>query len=137
MVCLYCGGKTEVVNSRPQKRINQIWRRRKCSACGAVFTTNERIDYSATIVVKRKPSGLEPFERDTLLVSLATSLGHRPTAVGDAAALATTVTRALLSAAENGVVEVTNITAESYKVLNRFDTLAAAHYRAYHSPSSA
>lgn len=136
MVCLYCGGKTEVVNSRPQKRINQIWRRRKCSACGAVFTTNERIDYSATIVVKRKP-GLEPFERDTLLVSLATSLGHRPTAVGDAAALATTVTRALLSAAENGVVEVTNITAESYKVLNRFDTLAAAHYRAYHSPSSA
>ncbi len=136
MVCLYCGGKTEVVNSRPQKRINQIWRRRKCSACGAVFTTNERIDYSATIVVKRK-SGLEPFERDTLLVSLATSLGHRPTAVGDAAALATTVTRALLSAAENGVVEVTNITAESYKVLNRFDTLAAAHYRAYHSPSSA
>jgi transcriptional repressor NrdR len=136
MVCLYCGGKTEVVNSRPQKRINQIWRRRKCSACGAVFTTNERIDYSATIVVKRK-SGLEPFERDTLLVSLATSLGHRPTAVGDAAALATTVTRALLSAAENGVVEVTNITAESYKVLNRFDTLAAAHYRAYHTPSSA
>ncbi len=136
MVCLYCGGKTEVVNSRPQKRMNQIWRRRKCSACGAVFTTNERIDYSATIVVKRK-SGLEPFERDTLLVSLATSLGHRPTAVGDAAALATTVTRALLSAAENGVVEVTNITAESYKVLNRFDTLAAAHYRAYHSPSSA
>ena len=136
MVCLYCGGKTEVVNSRPQKRMNQIWRRRKCSACGAVFTTNERIDYSATIVVKRK-SGLEPFERDTLLVSLATSLGHRPTAVGDAAALATTVTRALLSAAENGVVEVTNITAESYKVLNRFDTLAAAHYRAYHTPSSA
>ena len=102
-----------------------------------MFTTNERIDYSATIVVKRKPSGLEPFERDTLLVSLATSLGHRPTAVGDAAALATTVTRALLSAAENGVVEVTNITAESYKVLNRFDTLAAAHYRAYHTPSSA
>jgi transcriptional repressor NrdR len=136
MVCLYCGGKTEVVNSRPQKRINQVWRRRKCSTCGAVFTTNERIDYSATIVVKRK-SGLEPFERDTLLVSLATSLGHRPTAVGDAAALATTVTRALLSAAENGVVEATNITAESYKVLNRFDTLAAAHYRAYHSPSSA
>jgi transcriptional repressor NrdR len=136
MVCLYCGGKTEVVNSRPQKRMNQVWRRRKCSACGAVFTTNERIDYSATIVVKRK-TALEPFERDTLLVSLAASLGHRPTAVGDAAALATTVTRALLAAAENGVVEVTNITAESYKVLNRFDTLAAAHYRAYHSPSSA
>ncbi|QQS68961.1 hypothetical protein IPP75_03480 [Candidatus Saccharibacteria bacterium] len=136
MVCLYCGGKTEVVNSRPQKRINQIWRRRKCSACGAVFTTNERIDYSATIVVKRK-SGLEPFERDILLVSLATSLGHRPTAVGDAAALATTVTQALLTTAENGVVEVANITAETYTVLSRFDALAAAHYRAYHTPSSA
>lgn len=136
MVCLYCGAKTEVVNSRPQKRMNQIWRRRKCSACGAVFTTNERIDYSATIVVKRKPSGLEPFERDTLLVSLATSLGHRPSAIGDAAALTTTVTQALLTTAENGVVEVANITAEAYTVLSRFDALAAAHYMAYHTPSS-
>lgn len=132
MVCLYCGAKTDVVNSRPQKRVNQIWRRRHCNGCDAVFTTNERIDYSSAIVVKRN-ARLEPFDRDRLLISLAASLGHRPSAVADAAALVATITHTLVVAAKKGSVEAADITKEACDVLGRFDKLAAAHYSAYHS----
>ncbi|QQS19157.1 hypothetical protein IPL68_03940 [Candidatus Saccharibacteria bacterium] len=132
MVCLYCGSRTEVVNSRPQKRLNQTWRRRKCRACDAIFTTNESIDYSAAIIVKHK-AHLESFERDKLLISLAASLGHRTSAVADAAALVATITQKLLITAVNGSVDVKDITNKAYDVLSRFDTLAAAHYSAYHN----
>lgn len=134
MVCLYCGAKTQVTNSRPSRRLNQTWRRRGCDKCGAIFTTRETIDYAGSIVVKHAAL-IEPFDRDILLLSLVNSLGHRMSPVADARALVDTIMQKLVKAAQNGSMKASDITAVTSAVLARFDSLAAAHYKAYHQES--
>ena len=54
MECPYCRNiLTEVINSRPTKKSTQIWRRRKCTHCGEIFTTHEIVDLSHLIVIKK------------------------------------------------------------------------------------
>lgn len=54
MYCPYCHKPlTFVTNSRPTKGNTQIWRRRRCSNCGEIFTTHEIIDLSHLVVVKK------------------------------------------------------------------------------------
>ena len=54
MECPYCHKSlTEVTNSRPTKGNTQIWRRRKCSNCGEIYTTHEIIDLSHLVVIKK------------------------------------------------------------------------------------
>lgn len=133
MVCYKCGGETAVINSRPQKRANQVWRRRHCTLCDAVFSTTEAIDYSKSLVVRpRVQKQLEPFDRDRLLVSLYKSLGHRPTALSDASGLCATIITKLTPAETNNVVAAQQIVQITLVALNRFDKLAAQHYQAYH-----
>ncbi|QQS20370.1 hypothetical protein IPL85_02915 [Candidatus Saccharibacteria bacterium] len=132
MVCIYCGSKTEVTNSRLQKRLNQTWRRRACSNCNTVFTTLEHPDLAASIVV-RKPDKTEPFCRDKLFISLVASLGHRSGAVVEAGALAGTIINQLLRTRPGALIEVRDIALETYAVLERYDAAAATHYSAYHS----
>ncbi len=131
MVCPYCTQNTGVINSRHQKRANQVWRRRKCSNCGAVFTTTESIDLSGALRV-RKTTGLEPFLRDTLLLSLYESLKHRKSALQDATALTGTVISALHPLADATIVDRDVITTVTISILERFDKAAATHYQAFH-----
>lgn len=54
MDCPFCGGEQIfVVNSRPNVRIGQIWRRRKCGDCGGIFTTYEKVNLTHLFVIKR------------------------------------------------------------------------------------
>lgn len=54
MHCPFCGStQIMVTNSRPTIGNSQIWRRRKCSTCGGIFTTYERINLSHLVVVKK------------------------------------------------------------------------------------
>jgi len=54
MECPYCRNTlTEVTNSRPTKGDTQIWRRRKCAHCGEIFTTQEVVDLSHLVVIKK------------------------------------------------------------------------------------
>ena len=44
MFCIKCHHKTtQVVNSRPNKKSPNVWRRRQCPNCGYTFTTREEI----------------------------------------------------------------------------------------------
>lgn len=52
MVCPYCGVKTRVVNSRPQRRRYQVWRRRGCDGCRAVTTSYERLAPESVVSVR-------------------------------------------------------------------------------------
>src|SRR5579862_8809508 len=76
MVCVYCGSETKVTNSRLQKRNNQVWRRRQCVVCQAVFTTHESIELESALSVDKKGRS-EPFLPDLLLKELMMSLNHR------------------------------------------------------------
>ena len=133
MVCIYCGNKTTVANSRLQKRRNSVWRRRQCSHCGAVFTSIEQTSYDQSFGFKYTTSHIIPFQRDVLFLSLYEACRHRADPVSDAAALTDTVIRKLSpSFVTEGVVEravLRNIAAET---LLNFDVAAATHYQAYH-----
>jgi transcriptional repressor NrdR len=77
MRCPFCGhDDTQVKDSRPTDDNSAIRRRRLCSACGARFTTFERIQLRELIVVKSS-GRREPFDRDKLLRSMQTALRKR------------------------------------------------------------
>lgn len=133
MVCLYCRGILAVINSRPQKSRNQIWRRRRCQACGAVFTAIEAIDLSQAIaVIKNDSDGLQAFDRDKLFISLYKSLLHRTEPAADARGLTDTVVAVVAGQALNGQIATQAIAASAHAILRRFDTIAATHYAAFH-----
>lgn len=132
MVCVQCGGKTDVVNSRLQKRNNHVWRRRKCRECQAIFSTAEAPDFQAQWLVKDASGDVEAFSRDKLFLSLYDSCQHRQTAVGDAAALTDTVINKLRGAIHRSQVEAATISRTAQVVLSRFDTAAVVRYAALH-----
>lgn len=133
MVCLQCGSKTKVTNSRHQRRSNQVWRRRLCPNCGALFTTEEQADYGAVWAVLDKNLALTAFSRDKLLLSLYESCRHRSEALDDARALTDTVISKLGSQVTDGVLEARAIARTAQVALNRFDHAASVAYQAFHA----
>lgn len=136
MVCTYCSSETQVVNSRPQRRGNSIWRRRKCLACDAIFSTTEHTDYEKTWVVQYPGGtgrGLSPFVRDKLFISIHKSLQHRRSALNDAIGLTDTVINKIHKNVQNGAIQAQDIAKTAYQTLKRFDQPAAISYQAFHA----
>jgi transcriptional repressor NrdR len=128
MVCIYCDCDTQVINSRLQKRLNSVWRRRRCTGCQAITTTTERTDLASAVVVGRKGQ-LEPFLRDKLYLSLYEVLKHRKTAISSATALTDTV---ISQISLRSRIESEHIASVAYKVLRRYDKASAIYYQAQH-----
>lgn len=132
MVCIYCGGQTNVTNSRHNKKRNTVWRRRACQNCHAIFSTYEAADYEKSWVVSDDHNNLSPFVRDKLLVSLFKSCQHRPTALTDAIGLTDTVIALIAPNIVDGAISKRLVAAMSLQTLGNFDTAAATHYKAFH-----
>lgn len=78
MRCPFCGNDdTQVKDSRPTEDNSAIRRRRMCGACGARFTTFERVQLRELTVLKRDGRRV-PFDRDKLVRSLDIALRRRP-----------------------------------------------------------
>src|SRR4030095_13921284 len=131
MDCVYCGKNTRVINSRHQKKSNQVWRRRRCTACQAVFTTLEAVDTNQALRI-HKDGRHEPFSRDTLLISVYNSLRHRKTALQDATGLTGTIVAKLYPFIQNATIDRDRVAEVTTEVLKRFDKAAATHYKAFH-----
>ena len=131
MVCIYCGSQTQVVNSRLQKRLNQVWRRRRCVQCKNVITSHELIELGTSVAVRRQEQ-INPFNRDLLFISMYESCKHRSTAAQDASALVQTVLSLLQPQIVEGVLNRDQIAETTATVLERFDQAAATMYKAYH-----
>ena len=70
MRCPFCSHEnSQVKDSRPSEDSAAIRRRRQCEACGARFTTFERVQLRDLVVVK-KNGEREPFDRDKLSRSI-------------------------------------------------------------------
>ena len=77
MRCPYCASdETQVRDSRPAEDGTSIRRRRVCGACGARFTTFERVQLRELVVVKRSGRKV-PFDRDKLERSVGTATRKR------------------------------------------------------------
>jgi transcriptional repressor NrdR len=131
MVCIYCHKETRVVNSRRQKRPNQVWRRRNCDNCGAIFSSIEGVDLRTAISLDIG-THLEIFSRDKLFLSIWDSLRHRGTAIEDATALCNTVIAKLLANTDNALLSRAVLTSITAQTLARFDQPAFVHYNAHH-----
>lgn len=132
MVCVYCGSKLTVSNSRHQKRTNSIWRRRACSSCKAVFTSVEALDLKTSLAFKSRSSHTEPFSRDKLFISIYQACKHRKRAIDDAGHLSETIIRLLGRSSSSAIVSWADVIKISQEVLANFDTAAESHYKAYH-----
>ncbi len=78
MRCPFCAHEdSQVKDSRPTEDGNAIRRRRQCEACGARFTTFERIQLRDIWVVKSE-GRKEAFERDKLTRSISIACRKRP-----------------------------------------------------------
>lgn len=131
MVCIYCSEDTRVVNSRHQKKLNRVWRRRTCLNCGTTYTTTEAVDLSGSITV-RDIKRLEPFQRDKLFMSVYDSLKHRKTALSDATGLTDTIISKMYPLMQDAVIDKHQVIESVIVVLQRFDKPAAVHYAAFH-----
>jgi transcriptional regulator NrdR family protein len=128
MVCVYCGNETKVTNSRLQKRNNQVWRRRECLVCHAVFTTHEALDYSTTLLIDDNGVS-KPFLADLLYSDILETIKHGNDAYTTARELTSTVISKLLKNEEITPKTISKTTAE---VLKRFDRRAYLRYLADH-----
>jgi len=66
-----------VVDSRPAERGDAIRRRRQCLSCGRRFTTYERVEQLALVVVKRDGTS-EPWDREKMVSGIRKALVNRP-----------------------------------------------------------
>ena len=77
MRCPFCAHEaSQVKDSRPSEDGAAIRRRRQCEACGARFTTFERVQLRELTVIK-KTGEREPFDRDKLASSIAIACRKR------------------------------------------------------------
>ena len=78
MRCPFCGHEeTQVKDSRPTEDNSSIRRRRQCPACGARFTTFERVQLRELMVIK-KDNNRTIFDREKLVRSINISCRKRP-----------------------------------------------------------
>jgi transcriptional repressor NrdR len=103
MRCPFCGhDDTQVKDSRPTDDNSSIRRRRQCPACGARFTTFERVQLRELTVVK-KSGDREPFDRDKLERSLSIALRKRPVDAQKIERMLNGIVRRLESMGENEI----------------------------------
>lgn len=131
VVCVYCGNKTHVTNSRLQKRSNQVWRRRQCQACRAVFTTLEAVDLPKTLIVDSKGRS-EPFLPDKLYTEVLLALQDHKDCYEAAREVTNTVIKELLKLPAKPLFRPEQISRVAGDVLARLDRRAYLRYAAEH-----
>ena len=103
MRCPFClHDDSQVKDSRPTEDSAAIRRRRQCPACGARFTTFERIQLRELTVVK-KSGKRETFDRDKLARSIEIACRKRPIDEGKIERLVSGVVRRLESVGESEI----------------------------------
>ncbi|MEN8721651.1 MAG: transcriptional regulator NrdR [Alphaproteobacteria bacterium] len=103
MRCPFCGNEdTQVKDSRPSEDGTAIRRRRLCSACGARFTTFERVQLRELTVVKKSGRRV-PFDREKMMRSVSMALRKRPVDPDRVDQMVTGIQRRLESLGENEI----------------------------------
>ncbi len=103
MRCPFCAHEdSQVKDSRPTEDGAAIRRRRQCEACGARFTTFERIQLRELVVLKSEDRR-EAFERDKLIRSVSIACRKRPIDSGRIEQLVSGIQRQLETSGEGEV----------------------------------
>ena len=124
MKCPFCGIlEDKVVDSRLSKEGEAIRRRRECFSCKQRFTTYERVEEMALMVIK-KDGRREAFDRQKILLGLKKACEKRPISVMTLEEVANNIEKRLL---ERGDTEISSsIVGE--EVMNRLMDLDKIAY---------
>lgn len=132
MFCINCfHTNTQVANSRPNKKRAHVWRRRKCTTCGVVFTTYERPSLADNKPVYLPSGNTDSFNLGKLIISIAKAFTHTPNEAEYSALWLAQTVEDILST-ELKVITPEDIKTTTHVVLKRFDELAAVQYAARH-----
>ncbi len=137
MRCPFCGhDDSQVKDSRPTEDNGAIRRRRQCEACGARFTTFERIQLREMTVVKSE-GRREAFEREKLERSVSIACRKRPVDNGQIGQIVTGIQRQLETSGEPEILS-TRIGELVMSALKTVDSVAyirfASVYRDFAEP---
>ena len=81
MICPYCGHNDDkVIDSRASEAGRVVRRRRQCLECEKRFTTYERVEESARLMVVKRDGTHVPFNRENILRGITAACGKRPVA---------------------------------------------------------
>lgn len=137
MRCPFCAhDDSQVKDSRPTEDGNAIRRRRQCEACGARFTTFERVQLRELTIIKSE-GRREPFEREKLERSIQIACRKRPITPEQVGQLATGIQRQIET---SGDTEITTaaVGALVMEGLKRLDSVAyirfASVYKDFNEP---
>jgi transcriptional repressor NrdR len=79
LICPYCGqDHDKVIDSRASDGGLVIRRRRECIECHKRYTTYERVEKTARLVVVKKDGSRAAFDVDNVLKGLQAACGKRP-----------------------------------------------------------
>ena len=127
MRCPFCGAEdTQVKDSRPVEDATGIRRRRQCGACGARFTTLERVQLRDLVVLK-KDGRKVAFEREKLARSIKIATRKRGIAADEIERLVNGIVRRLETAGE-GEIESRRIGEAAMESLARLDEVAYVRF---------
>ncbi len=78
MICPYCGAdKDKVIDSRASEAGEAIRRRRECLECSRRFTTYERVERTARLMVVKKDGSRVAFDIESILKGVQAACGKR------------------------------------------------------------
>jgi transcriptional repressor NrdR len=78
VICPFCGHNDDkVIDSRSSEGGQVIRRRRQCLKCGKRFTTYERVEQTARLVVIKRDGTRVPFARENILRGVQAACGKR------------------------------------------------------------
>ena len=81
MICPFCEHpEHRVVESRVPDSKDAIRRRRECLGCGRRFTTYERVEETARLMVVKRDGTHVPFNRENVMRGIAAACGKLPVA---------------------------------------------------------
>lgn len=81
MRCPYCGDHdSKVIDSRASEGGSAVRRRRECIQCNSRFTTYERVEKTARLMVIKKDGTRVPFDDQKVLSGIQAACGKRPVA---------------------------------------------------------
>ena len=127
MRCPFCAHEdSQVKDSRPSEDGAAIRRRRQCEACGARFTTFERVQLRELTVVKSS-NDREPFDREKLLRSMRIALRKRPVEVERVERVVNSIVRQLESSGETEIPSK-QVGEMAMQALSQLDSIAYIRY---------
>lgn len=127
MKCPNCSNmENKVVDSRTNRDGDMTRRRRECLICGERFTTYERIERAALLVVKQD-GRREEFNRDKILSGVQKACQKRPVSVEQMDALVNGIEKFFQESGEKEISAVT-IGEKVVKELYNMDSVAYVRF---------